>query len=88
MAFWFTALTSVWFFLDDLRKIAVFYVLLLGVPLALAAQTLKSASDRPLRTIPLPRTAPPPPRSCRRTSPPAGDARGGRQTNTPADNGR
>ena len=52
VAFWFTALTSVWFFLDDLRKIAVFYVLLLGVPLALGAQTLKSrirpaASDHP-----------------------------------------
>ncbi|QZY16931.1 protein kinase domain-containing protein [Streptomyces decoyicus] len=42
VAFWFTALTSVWFFLDDLRKIAVFYVLLLGVPLALGAQILKS----------------------------------------------
>ncbi|WP_329175454.1 protein kinase [Streptomyces decoyicus] len=52
VAFWFTALTSVWFFLDDLRKIAVFYVLLLGVPLALGAQTLKSrirpaASEHP-----------------------------------------
>ncbi|MFC9231111.1 protein kinase [Streptomyces decoyicus] len=42
VAFWFTALTSVWFFLDDLRKIAVFYVLLLAVPLALGAQILKS----------------------------------------------
>ncbi|MDC7338126.1 protein kinase [Streptomyces lydicus] len=30
VAFWFTGLTSVWFFLDDLNKIGVFYVLLLG----------------------------------------------------------
>ncbi|MFD7377771.1 serine/threonine protein kinase [Streptomyces sp. S1A1-7] len=42
MAFWFTGLTSVWYFLDDLRKIGVFYVLLLGVCLALGAQTLKT----------------------------------------------
>ncbi|MGW0766146.1 protein kinase domain-containing protein [Streptomyces sp. NPDC002676] len=42
VAFWFTGLTSEWFFLDDLRKIGVFYVLLLGVCLALGAQTLKT----------------------------------------------
>lgn len=51
-AFWFTALTSVWFFLDDLRKIAVFYVLLLAVPLALAAQTLKSRIRPPSPALP------------------------------------
>ncbi|MFI9050384.1 protein kinase [Streptomyces sp. NPDC053427] len=42
VAFWFTALTAVWFFLDDLRKIGVFYVLLLGVTLAIGAQVLKA----------------------------------------------
>ncbi|MGW7578663.1 protein kinase domain-containing protein [Streptomyces sp. NPDC054765] len=47
VAFWFTALASVWFFLDDLRKIGVFYVLFLGVTLALAAQVLKSRIRRP-----------------------------------------
>ncbi|MEU4848533.1 protein kinase domain-containing protein [Streptomyces gilvosporeus] len=46
VAFWFTALTSVWFFLDDLHKIGVFYVLLLGVTLAVGAQVLK-ARTRP-----------------------------------------
>ncbi|WP_159481748.1 protein kinase [Streptomyces caniferus] len=51
VAFWFTALTSVWFFLDDLRKIGVFYVLLLGVPLAIGAQVLKSRT-RPRRDVP------------------------------------
>ncbi len=52
VAFWFTALTSVWFFLDDLRKIGVFYVLLLGVTLAVGAQVLKA------RTRPTGSTAP------------------------------
>ncbi|MGW2632769.1 protein kinase domain-containing protein [Streptomyces chattanoogensis] len=42
VAFWFTALTAVWFFLDDLHKIGVFYVLLLGVTLAVGAQVLKA----------------------------------------------
>ncbi|UZJ30591.1 protein kinase domain-containing protein [Streptomyces endophytica] len=42
VAFWFTALTAVWFFLDDLRKIGVFYVLLLAVTLAIGTQVLKS----------------------------------------------
>ncbi|WP_053927044.1 protein kinase domain-containing protein [Streptomyces chattanoogensis] len=46
VAFWFTALTAVWFFLDDLHKIGVFYVLLLGVTLAVGAQVLK-ARTRP-----------------------------------------
>ncbi|MFI0712861.1 protein kinase [Streptomyces inhibens] len=44
VAFWFTALASVWFFLDDLQKIGVFYVLLLGVTLAVGAQELKARS--------------------------------------------
>ncbi|MGW7490880.1 protein kinase domain-containing protein [Streptomyces sp. NPDC054786] len=47
VAFWFTALASVWFFLDDLRKIGVFYVLLLGVTLAIGAQVLKSRTRPP-----------------------------------------
>ncbi|MFI1157060.1 protein kinase [Streptomyces sioyaensis] len=47
VAFWFTALTALWFFLDDLRKIGVFYVLLLGVPLAIGAQVLKSRTRPP-----------------------------------------
>lgn len=47
VAFWFTALTAVWFFLDDLRKIGVFYVLLLGVTLAIGTQVLKSRTRRP-----------------------------------------
>ncbi|MFF8788917.1 protein kinase [Streptomyces sp. NPDC015125] len=47
VAFWFTALTAVWFFLDDLRKIGVFYVLLLGVTLAIGAQVLKSRTRPP-----------------------------------------
>ncbi|WP_051798829.1 protein kinase domain-containing protein [Streptomyces sp. NRRL S-337] len=42
VAFWFTALTAIWFFLDDLRKIGVFYVLLLAVTLAIGTQVLKS----------------------------------------------
>ncbi|MFJ9416957.1 protein kinase [Streptomyces sp. NPDC101227] len=42
VAFWFTALTAVWFFLDDLNKIGVFYVLLLGVTLAIGAHALKA----------------------------------------------
>ncbi len=42
VAFWFTSLASVWFFLDDLRKIGVFYVLLLAVTLAIGTQVLKS----------------------------------------------
>ncbi|MEU9502949.1 protein kinase [Streptomyces sp. NPDC048196] len=42
VAFWFTALTALWFFLDDLRKIGVFYVLLLAVTLAIGTQVLKS----------------------------------------------
>lgn len=42
IAFWFTSLASVWFFLDDLRKIGVFYVLLLAVTLAIGAQVLKT----------------------------------------------
>ncbi|MFD3422846.1 protein kinase domain-containing protein [Streptomyces decoyicus] len=59
VAFWFTALTSVWFFLDDLRKIAVFYVLLLAVPLALAAQILKSRIRQPSSARPAaPHSAP------------------------------
>jgi serine/threonine-protein kinase len=49
VAFWFTALTAVWFFLDDLRKIGVFYVLLLSVPLAIGAQVLKSRTRPPSR---------------------------------------
>ncbi|MFB7505284.1 protein kinase domain-containing protein [Streptomyces broussonetiae] len=55
VAFWFTGLTSVWFFLDDLRKIGVFYVVLLGVCLALGAQTLKTRlaeSGRPAVPVP------------------------------------
>ncbi|MFI1303823.1 protein kinase domain-containing protein [Streptomyces sioyaensis] len=47
VAFWFTALTALWFFLDDLRKIGVFYVLLLSVPLAIGAQVLKSRTRPP-----------------------------------------
>ncbi|MFG2528364.1 protein kinase [Streptomyces sp. NPDC048516] len=47
VAFWFTALTAVWFFLDDLRKIGVFYVLLLGVTLAIGAHVLKSRTRPP-----------------------------------------
>lgn len=47
VAFWFTALTAIWFFLDDLRKIGVFYVLLLSVPLAIGAQVLKSRTRPP-----------------------------------------
>ncbi len=42
VAFWFTGLGSVWFFLDDLQKIGVFYVLLLGVTLAIGTQVLKA----------------------------------------------
>ncbi|MFG2140366.1 protein kinase [Streptomyces sp. NPDC048650] len=42
VAFWFTALACVWFFLDDLNKIGVFYVLFLGVALAVGAQVLKT----------------------------------------------
>ncbi|WP_310724146.1 protein kinase domain-containing protein [Streptomyces sp. N2A] len=42
VAFWFTALTAIWFFLDDLRKIGVFYVLFLAVTLAIGTQVLKS----------------------------------------------
>ncbi|MGW8973713.1 protein kinase domain-containing protein [Streptomyces platensis] len=42
IAFWFTSLAALWFFLDDLRKIGVFYVLLLAVTLAIAAQVLKT----------------------------------------------
>ncbi|WP_260639581.1 protein kinase domain-containing protein [Streptomyces angustmyceticus] len=53
VAFWFTALASVWFFLDDLRKIGVFYVLLLAVPLAVGAQVLKSRT-RPRHPLPAP----------------------------------
>ncbi|MEV5484038.1 MULTISPECIES: protein kinase domain-containing protein [Streptomyces] len=47
VAFWFTALTALWFFLDDVRKVGVFYVLLLGVPLAIGAQVLKSRTRPP-----------------------------------------
>ncbi|MFI1615905.1 protein kinase [Streptomyces lydicus] len=54
VAFWFTGLTSVWFFLDDLNKIGVFYVLLLGVTLAVGAQVLK-ARTRPPRAAAAPR---------------------------------
>ncbi|MFK0260637.1 protein kinase [Streptomyces angustmyceticus] len=53
VAFWFTALAAVWFFLDDLRKIGVFYVLLLAVPLAIGAQVLKSRT-RPRHPLPAP----------------------------------
>ncbi|MEW9517702.1 protein kinase domain-containing protein [Streptomyces tubercidicus] len=42
IAFWFTFLAALWFFLDDLRKIGVFYVLLLAVTLAIGAQVLKT----------------------------------------------
>ncbi|MFI1497765.1 protein kinase [Streptomyces platensis] len=42
IAFWFTSLAALWFFLDDLRKIGVFYVLLLAVTLAIGAQVLKT----------------------------------------------
>ncbi|MFE1174406.1 protein kinase [Streptomyces sp. NPDC058773] len=47
VAFWFTSLASVWFFLDDLRKIGVFYVLLLAVTLTIGAQVLKSRTRAP-----------------------------------------
>ncbi|WP_435604236.1 protein kinase domain-containing protein [Streptomyces sp. bgisy130] len=47
IAFWFTSLASVWFFLDDLRKIGVFYVLLLAVTLAIGAQVLKARTRAP-----------------------------------------
>ncbi|MCZ1008935.1 hypothetical protein O1L68_21530 [Streptomyces lydicus] len=47
VAFWFTALAAVWFFLDDLHKIGVFYVLLLGVTLAIGTQALKSRTRPP-----------------------------------------
>lgn len=47
VAFWFTALTAVWFFLDDLHKIGVFYVLLLGVTLTIGTQALKSRTRAP-----------------------------------------
>lgn len=46
VAFWFTGLASVWFFLDDLQKIGVFYVLLLGVTLAVGTQVLKARTRR------------------------------------------
>lgn len=42
VAFWFTGLTCVWYFLDDLRKIWVLYVLLLDVPLAIGPHVLKT----------------------------------------------
>ncbi|MFI5522242.1 protein kinase [Streptomyces platensis] len=42
VAFWFTSLAALWFFLDDLRKIGVFYVLLLAVTLAIGVQVLKT----------------------------------------------
>ncbi|MFE2229262.1 protein kinase domain-containing protein [Streptomyces kronopolitis] len=58
VAFWFTALTAVWFFLDDLRKIGVFYVLLLSVPLAIGAQVLKSRTRPPYGAPQSPATAP------------------------------
>ncbi|MEV0373799.1 protein kinase [Streptomyces sp. NPDC050636] len=47
VAFWFTALTSIWFFLDDLRKIGVFYVLLLGVTLAVGAHVVTARTRQP-----------------------------------------
>ncbi|GHG73522.1 protein kinase domain-containing protein [Streptomyces glebosus] len=50
IAFWFTSLAAVWFFLDDLRKIGVFYVLLLAVTLAIAAQVLKTRT-RPTPSV-------------------------------------
>ncbi|MEU9122446.1 protein kinase [Streptomyces sp. NPDC048506] len=50
VAFWFTALGAVWFFLDDLRKIGVFYVLLLAVTLAIGTQVLKSRARQQVTT--------------------------------------
>ncbi|WP_266737401.1 protein kinase domain-containing protein [Streptomyces platensis] len=50
IAFWFTSLAALWFFLDDLRKIGVFYVLLLAVTLAIAAQVLKTRT-RPTPSV-------------------------------------
>ncbi|WEB44573.1 protein kinase [Streptomyces yunnanensis] len=38
IAFWFTATASIWYFLDDLHKLYVFYFLLAAVTLAAAAQ--------------------------------------------------
>ncbi|WP_093637913.1 protein kinase [Streptomyces sp. 2224.1] len=69
VAFWFTALTAVWFFLDDLHKIGVFYVLLLGVTLAIGTHTLKSRTRPPsaghLTTPPTTADAPKPPEHLR-----------------------
>ncbi|WP_336047364.1 protein kinase domain-containing protein [Streptomyces sp. CA2R101] len=69
VAFWFTALTAVWFFLDDLNKIGVFYVLLLGVTLAIGTHTLKSRTRPPsaghLATPPTTADAPKPPEHLR-----------------------
>ncbi|MFI1567087.1 protein kinase [Streptomyces sp. NPDC020490] len=50
VAFWFTGLTCVWFFLDDLRKIGVFYALLLGVTIAVGTHVLKSRAQPPQGT--------------------------------------
>ncbi|MEU1569155.1 protein kinase [Streptomyces mirabilis] len=50
VAFWFTSLTSVWFFLDDLRKIGVFYALLLGITMAVGMHVLKSRTQLPQGT--------------------------------------
>ncbi|WP_330478089.1 protein kinase [Streptomyces platensis] len=61
IAFWFTSLAAVWFFLDDLRKIGVFYVLLLAVTLAIAAQVLKT------------RTRPTPPEGTDAAGPPGAE---------------
>ncbi|MEU5213180.1 protein kinase [Streptomyces sp. NPDC020742] len=59
VAFWCTGLGAVWFFLDDLRKIGVFYVLLLGVTLAIGAQVLKARTrlSQARARMPVPGTA-------------------------------
>ncbi|MGW1891290.1 protein kinase domain-containing protein [Streptomyces sp. NPDC002004] len=52
VAFWFSGLTCVWFFLDDLHKIGVFYALLLGVTVAVGTHVLRSRTRPPAGTSP------------------------------------
>ncbi|MGW7004246.1 protein kinase domain-containing protein [Streptomyces sp. NPDC054933] len=51
IAFWFSATAAIWYFLDDLHKLAVFYLLLAAVTAAAGAQELtgwyrRRAADR------------------------------------------
>ena len=82
IAFWFTSLAALWFFLDDLRKIGVFYVLLLAVTLTIAAQVLKTRT-RPTPSEGTDAAGPPGAETPRRAVPagaPAAAASGGRGT--------